>query len=135
MLPQPAFLLLLVAEQLRDGEPLDRLLVIAVMRRDHPRQRRRHLRPQRNFAIALVREIEKLAHDLIPALGGIEFQRFQRRTVIFAEAVAPRHRAPRFKNVLARVTAPHIRVRERFRIKITKTGQSFHPPMIPVWFD
>ena len=81
---------------------------------------------QGNFAFALVHEIIELADDFFAALGGKEFQRFQRRAVVFAKAVAPGHAAPFVENVLARVRAPHIRVRQRFGIKITKSGQSIH---------
>ena len=44
VLPQPAALLPLVAEQLRNREPADRLLEPVGARRHHARQRRRHLR-------------------------------------------------------------------------------------------
>ena len=49
MLPQPAALLPLVAEQLRNREPADRLPEPVGARRHHARQRRRHLRPQRHL--------------------------------------------------------------------------------------
>ena len=44
MFAQTALLLFLVAEELRDGEPLDGLFVIAFVRGDHARERRRHFR-------------------------------------------------------------------------------------------
>ena len=126
MFAQASFLLALVAEELRDGEPLHRLLVIAFVRGGHARERGRHLRAQRDFAVALVLEIIELADDFRAALGGEEFQRFERRAVVFAEAGALGNRAPLVKNILARVGAPHVGVREWFGIKIAETGQSFH---------
>jgi len=126
MFAQTALLLAFVAEKLRDGEPLDGLFVTALVRGDHARERRRHFRPQRNFTVTFVFEIIKLRDNFFAALGCEEFERFERRAVVFAEAVTARDRPPFFKNKLARVGAPNVRVRQRFGIKIAKSGQSFH---------
>ena len=126
MFPQPALLLAFIAEQLRDGEPLDGLFIIAFVRGDHAGQRRRHFRPQRNGAFPLVHKVVELADDFLAALRREQFQGFQRRTVVFAEAVAAGNFAPLVKDILARVGAPHVVVRERFGIKIAESGQSFH---------
>ena len=50
VLAQPPPLLPLVAKELRDGEPADRLPEPVRARRHHARERRRHLRPQRDLA-------------------------------------------------------------------------------------
>ena len=127
MFAQPAFLLALVAEQLRDGEPFDGFLVIAFVRGDHARQRRRHFRPERDGAVAFVGEIVKLADDFVAAFGGEQFERFERRAVVFAEAVAPGGFTPFVENVLAGVKTPsRVAGRQGFGIKIAETGQSFH---------
>ena len=54
MLPEPSPLLSLVAKQLGDGEPSDRLLERLNPRRDHACQRRRHFRAERDFPVAFV---------------------------------------------------------------------------------
>ena len=114
MLAQAAALLLLVAEQLRDGEPLDRLLVVAMMRPDHAGQRGRHLGPQRHRAVALVHEVEKLTDDFIAGFLRVKFERFQRRAVVLAKPIAPRHVAPLIKDIAANG--------ECFGIKVAKAG-------------
>src|SRR5262245_43991562 len=128
MLAQAAFLLALVAEQLRDGEPLDGFFVGTFVRRNHARQRGCHFRPKRNSALALVGEIVELADDLVAALGGEELERFEWRAIVFAKAVTPCGGTPAVEDVLARIGAPHVAVRERFGIEIAKAGQSIHRP-------
>src|SRR6516225_2985274 len=100
MLAKPAFLLSLIAEQLRESKPLDRFLVVALVRRNHARQRGRHFRPERNFAVPFVDKIVKLSDDFLAAFCGIKFKSFQRRAIIFTESVTTRHIAPMIKNVL-----------------------------------
>src|SRR5947207_1443244 len=128
---QPAFLLALVAEELRNGEPFDRLFVVARVRSDHAGECRRHFRPQRHGAVAFVGEVVELADDFVAALGGVKLERFERRAVVFAEAIAASDLAPGFKNVIAHVGAPDILVRERFGIKVAKTRQTFHGSIQP----
>ena len=108
MFAQPALLLAFVAEQLRDGEPLGGFFVIALVRCDHARERRRHFRPQGDFAPAFVGEVVELPDDFLAALGGEEFQRFEGWAVVFAEAVAPGGFAPFVENELAGVSAPNV---------------------------
>ena len=123
VLAQAAFLLALVAEELGQGEPFDRLLVAPLVGGDHARQGGGHLRAQRHLALALVCEIVELPDDFLAALGGEELQRFEGRAVVFAKAVAPGHAAPLVEDVLARVGAPQVRLRQRLGIKIAKPGQ------------
>ena len=119
-------MLTFVAEELRDGEPLDRLFVVARVRGDHAGKRGRHFRPQRHGPVAFVREVVELADDFVAAFGGIKFERFEGRAVVFAKAVAPGDVAPRIKNVIPHVGTPDILVRERFGIKVAETRQTFH---------
>src|SRR5882724_3034050 len=126
MLAQAAFLLALVAEQLRNREPLDRLFVITFVRGDHARKRRRHFWSQRNLPFAFVHEVVKLANNFIATFGGEEFERFERWAVVFAETVAARDGSPFFKDELSRVGTPRVGMRKRFGIKIAESGQSFH---------
>ena len=70
---QAAFLLALVAEQLREREPLDRFLELPLLGADHARQGGRHLRPQRDDTFAFVHKVVELADNFIAALGGEEF--------------------------------------------------------------
>ena len=115
MFAQPATLLLLVPEQLRDSEPLDRFFVIPVVRANHPRQCRRHFRAKRNGAVALVHEIEQLADDFVAGFLREQFERFQRWPVVFPEAVPARDVTPLIENVPADG--------ERFRIEIAEPGK------------
>ena len=94
MLAQPAALLPLVAEQLRDREPADRLPEPVGARRDHARQCRRHLRPQRDLPPALVLEAVELPDDLVAALGRVQLQRLEWWPVVLLEAVPGCHRPP-----------------------------------------
>jgi hypothetical protein len=132
VLAQAPLLLAFVAKQLRNGEPLDRLFVVPFMRRDHSGQARRHLRPESNLPVAFVPEVIKLPDNLAAALGGEQLQRLHRRAVIFAEPVSSRRLPPFGEDVLSGVRAPDIGLRKRFRIKITKAGQTFHksPPNV-----
>src|SRR5262249_2076079 len=116
----------LVAKQLGQGEPLDRLAITPLVGRNHPRQARSHLRPQGDLPATFIGEIVELADYLGAAFEGEEFQGLQRGTVVFAKTVTPRRAPPMVKNVLARVSAPKVVVRERLGIKIAKTGQTFH---------
>ena len=127
---QPAFLLTFVAKKLGDGEPFDGLLVVAFVGGNHAGERGGHLGTQGNFAFAFIGEIVELSDDFFATLGGEEFERFERGAVVFAKAIALGDLAPGVKDVLAGVAAPHIVVGERFRIKITESGQSFHRLMI-----
>src|SRR6478736_596977 len=63
MFAQPAALLLLVSEKLSDREPFEWFLEFAFVRRNHTSKRRRQFRTKRDFAFALVCEIEKLLDD------------------------------------------------------------------------
>ena len=128
-------MLAFVAKELRDGEPLDGLFVIAFVRGDHARKRGRHFRPQCHGAVALVGKIVKLADDFLATFGGEEFQRFQRRPVVFAEAVAAGGGPPFVENELAGVGAPHVGMRERFGIKIAESRQSFHAARVGKIFN
>src|SRR5690606_40836574 len=89
MLPQTSALRPLVPEELRDREPADRLPEARRTGADHPRERRRHLRPQRHGTAALVLEVVELPHDLFAALLDVELERLERRTVVLLEPVAP----------------------------------------------
>ena len=93
MLPEPAALLPLVAEELRNREPSDRFLETVGPLRHHPGEGRRHLRPERHLPPALVGEGVELGDDFLPALVGVQVQRFERRAVVFLEAVAAGHPA------------------------------------------
>src|SRR6185369_4905924 len=75
---------------------------------------------------AFVLEVIELPHDFLAALGREQFKGFQRRTVVFAKAVAAGGLAPLVENELPRVRAPDVGVGQRFGIKIAETGQSFH---------
>ena len=123
---QAAFLLALVAEELGHGKPLDGLLVVTLVGGHHAGERGSHFRPQRNGPAALVHKVVELADDFRAAFGRKQLKRFEWRAVVFAEAIAFGHRPPLLKDELTRIGAPHIGVRERFRIKITETGESFH---------
>ena len=54
------------------------------------------------------------------AFGGVEFEWFERRTIIFPERVAASHRAPLLKNIISGLDAPRVRGRKWFGIKIAK---------------
>ena len=134
MFPQAAFLLSFVAEQLGQGEPFNGLLIIALVRGNHAGQGGSHFRAQRDGASALVRKVVELPHNLLAALGGEEFQGLERRAVVLPERIAPGGRPPFFEDVLAGVRAPHIHMRQRFGIKVSKSGQSFHAGMVgKIW--
>ena len=123
---QPALLLAFVAKELRDGEPFDRLFVVARVSRNHAGESGGHFRAQCHGALALVRELVELSDDFTAALGRVQLERFERGAVVFAEAVAARYVPPIFKDVIAGIRAPHVLVRERLRIKIAETRQTFH---------
>ena len=73
----------------------------------------------------------ELSDDFAAALGRVQLERFERGAVVFAEAVAARYVAPLFKDVIARIRTPHVLVRERLRIKISETRQTFHAVIWP----
>jgi hypothetical protein len=114
MLTQAAALLPLVAEQLRHREPADRLPERARSGRDHPRKSRRHFRPQRDLAAALVGESVELTDDLLAALFCVELERLQRRSIVLDESIPARHIPPDFCQVIAG--------RELLGIEITESG-------------
>src|SRR3989454_825919 len=100
VLPQPSPLLPLVAEQLRDREPADRLLECLGVRPHHAGEGGRHLGAQRDLAPALVVECGQLLHDLFTALVRIQLQWLERRAVVFLKSVAPRDLAPGGEDVV-----------------------------------
>ena len=112
---QPPALLPLVAKQLRHREPANRLAQRVRLRRGHARQRRRHLRAQRDLAAALVGEVVELADDLVAALLGVQLERLERRSVVLDEREPTRSLAPRGHDVGA--------FSELFRIEISETGE------------
>src|SRR5438309_2096634 len=101
MLPQAATLLPFVAKQLRYRKPADRLLERLDTRGDHARQRRRHLGPEGDVAIALVSKRIQLLHDLVAALLRVHLERFEGRTVVFVKAIARGHAPPDGDDVVA----------------------------------
>src|SRR5882672_2417310 len=68
VLPQPSALLSLVAKQLRDREPANRLFKRLGVRSHHAGEGGRHLGTQRDLTPALVLERVQLLHDLRTAL-------------------------------------------------------------------
>ena len=101
VLAQAAPLLPLVAEQLGNREPTDRLLQGLRAGAHHAGQGRRHFRPQRDLTLPLVLKRVQLLHDFLAALLGVELERFQWGPVVLLEAVAARHVAPSGENVVA----------------------------------
>jgi len=99
VLAQPAALLALIPEELRNREPADRLLEPVGALRHHTRQRGGHLRPQRDGPPPLVRKGVELPDDLRAALVRVQLQGLQRRAVVFLEGVAPGHPAHRLEDV------------------------------------
>ena len=106
MFSQAPFLLAFVAKQLGYGEPFDGLLIASLVRRNHPRQGRGHFGAQRDLALAFVFEVVELTYDLSAAFSREEFERFERRAVVFAKSIAPGGVAPFIENILANVRAP-----------------------------
>ena len=88
------------------------------LRRDHARESRRQLRPQRDFALAFVGKIKKLRHDLRAAFFCEKLRRLEHRAVPFDEAVAPRDFAPLREDIISHGAIA--------RQKITKTGERLH---------
>src|SRR5688572_9761639 len=121
VLSKPPPLLPLVPKQLGNREPADGFAELAGLSRHHACQGRRHLRPQGDLPVPLVREVVQLPHDLISALGSVEVQRLQRWAVVLLEAVPGRHRAPGLEDVGTKG--------EIVGVKITKArkGLGFHP--------
>ena len=114
VLAQSSLLLPLVAEQLGNGEPPNRLPHGVRFRGDHARQGRRHLGAKRDFAAALVGEGVELADDLITTLLGVQLERLQGRTIVFDEPVSPRDVAPDRHEIVAGG--------ELLGIKVSKSG-------------
>src|SRR6516225_8796781 len=126
MLPQPALLLALVSKELGQCKPFDGLFITAFMGGDHTRQARSHFGSQRDLPLPLVFEVIELPDDFIAAFSGEELQRFQGWAVVLTKAVTAGDPTPGVKDVLARVATPHIGLRQRFGIKVTKAWQTFH---------
>src|ERR1700741_4462738 len=101
MLAQSAALLFFVPEKLTDGEPFERFLEFALVRRDHASKRGRELRAQRNFTVALVREIKKLIDNFCAALFLVKLGGFERRPFQFAKTVTTSHFPPPREDVIA----------------------------------
>src|SRR5690606_27488754 len=81
-----------------------------------PGQGRRHLRPERDRAPALVLEVVELANDLLAALLDVELERLERRSVILLKTVATCRFPPRAHDVRAN--------REILGIEIPKAWQT-----------
>src|ERR1043166_4800195 len=94
MFTQPPALLFFVAKKLANGEPLERFLEFALVRRDHAGKRRRELRTERHLAFALIREVEKLIDNFWAALFLVKLCGFERRPFPFDEPVATTHFPP-----------------------------------------
>src|SRR5205809_1046776 len=62
----------------------------------------------------------------IPPLGSKQLQSLPTASIILTETVTARDGSPRIENVLPGIGTPHFRLRQRFRVKISKTRQSFH---------
>src|SRR3569623_2316131 len=105
MFAQAALLLALIAEELRNGEPFDRLFIGPLGNGDHSSQSRRHFGAQSHRAIALVDEVVELRGDFRAAFGCVEFQLLQWRAVVFAEAVLSWGFAPLGEIVAAQLGA------------------------------
>src|SRR2546427_8493496 len=120
VLPQASPLLPLVAEQLGDREPSDRLFQGLGARSHQARERRGHLRAQRDLAAPLVLEGVQLLHDLLTTLLRVQLQRLERWAVVFLEAIAARHLAPGGEDRVAKS--------EFFRVKVAEAweGLSLH---------
>src|SRR5205823_3064615 len=119
MFSKAAALLFFVAETLRDGKPLERFFEFAVMRRDDPGEGGRQLGPQRDFACALVGEVEQLTDDLRTAFFRVKLGRFQDGSVPFDKAVTARDFTPFREDVISHCALA--------RQEITETGKWLHP--------
>src|SRR5580765_2224287 len=120
MLAQAAFLLSLIAKELRNGKPFDRFPITALVGGNHPRQGWGHLGPECDSAFTLIHEIVELPDNLCAALSRVEFQRFQRWPVELMEGITPRHGTPAIENVIADVGTPNILLGQRLWIEVTK---------------
>ncbi len=118
MLAQATALLFLVAKELRDREPLDRFLVVALVRADHARQRRCHFRAQRDGALAFVDKVVELTDDFLARFLRVQIQRLERWTVVLAKPVATRGLSPLAEDVSANG--------HRLGIKVPKAGEWVH---------
>ena len=98
VLPQPAPLAALVAEELRDREPANRLGHPPAALRQDPRERRGHLGAQRDLAPTLVREGVELLDDLGAALLDVQPEWLQRWPVVLHESVPSADAAPGVEN-------------------------------------
>ena len=117
MLSEATPLLAFVAKQLRNGEPADGLLQGLHASGDHARQRRRHLGPQRDVAVAFIAKCIQLLNDLVAALLRVHLERFEGRAVVFLKAVACGHTAPGRKDVVSEDQV--------FRVEIAEAGERF----------
>src|ERR1700682_240810 len=100
MFAQPAALLLFIAKELADGEPLERLAEFALMRSDDPRERGSQLRTQSHFTFAFVDEIEELLDDLGAALFPVELGRLKHWAVPFDATVSVSHSRPAVEDLI-----------------------------------
>src|SRR2546423_13055253 len=100
------------------------------MRRHHPRQRWRHLRPQRNLPLSLVPEIVKLANDFRDK-GEREISLRPEMTPTLARMVAAHERS--FKKPLKWFAIPQLfryerqqkgRLREHFQLNADIVGET-----------
>jgi len=83
-------LLTLVAEIIRNAEPLDRALQGVRLRPDHTGQGRRHLRTQSYLAATLILECEKLADDLVAGFFSKKIQWLQNGAIVLSKIKAIR---------------------------------------------
>jgi hypothetical protein len=122
---QSAALLPLVAKELRHREPAHGLSKRVRLDRRHARQRRRHLRPQRDLSSTLVDEVVQLADDFVAALLGVELQRLERGPIVFDEREPASNVAPHAHDVGA--------FSELLGIEIAKSweGGLSHPAKLP----
>src|SRR4051812_33560552 len=118
MFAKPAALLFFVSKELADRKPFQRFLKLTLVGSHHSSKRWRELRPQRNFALTFVHEMEKLIHDFDAAFFLVKLGRFEYRAVPLDEPVAARDFAPNGDDVIA-----HRAIR---RQKIAETRKRLH---------
>src|SRR5581483_8532160 len=93
---------------------------------DHARQCGCHLGSEGDGPFAFIREVVKLAHDFLAALGSVQIECLQRWAVVITESVSASCAAPRVEDMVARVDAPDFRIGYGFRVKISKSRQTIH---------
>lgn len=91
----------LVSKELGHGGPSNRLAEATTPLGEHPGQRGRHLRPERDRSTTLVLEAVQLTDDLFSALLDVQVQRLQGRSVILLKSVPASDTTPRALNVQA----------------------------------